>query len=112
MIEPITVSFDLTGDDYAEGHRRRRVRRRYWVPPGPCTVSFADDGVVIQTPDAETHADWAFYRSIDETEHAYVLRVDKAAFLPVPKRAFAPGDEQRWRRLVEHHVPVRRWHSP
>lgn len=84
-------------------------RRNAWAR-GPRTLSFSDEGVQTRTPVSEGLMQWRAFKTTDETDHCYMLRMANRAYVIVLKRAFATAQDQaRFRELIERHTAARLW---
>ncbi|MFB6350296.1 MAG: YcxB family protein [Bradymonadaceae bacterium] len=83
-------------------------------PSSPVRMSFSRDGVVIDTANRHSEADWAFYDRFEEFEDYFLLREeDRTRYWSViPKRAFSSADEQRrFREFLPERFGAARGHS-
>ena len=70
-------------------------------------VSVCDAGVLTQSSNATTTADWSFWRRASLIAGIYVLEARLRGRCLVPRRAFnSPEDEQRFRELLRRHLPA------
>jgi hypothetical protein len=83
--------------------RQYRKRPRLRAEQTHC---FTDDGCTARFIDAETRLQWSLYGEIIETRNLYLLRMEKRGVNIIPKRAFADGDESRFRQLAQRHSKV------
>jgi hypothetical protein len=75
---------------------------------GPQTYTAAADGIHSKNPVAETTVAWSFYRRAVEHPGFYLLFAGRRGGTPILKRGFASGeDEERFRTLVERHLPAK-----
>ncbi len=68
--------------------------------------SFDQDGMKIETEFSSTNLKWKFFHEVWDTNHAYLLFVEKRKFLIIPKRIFKGVDEQMsFEELVHTAIP-------
>ena len=68
-------------------------------------VSAQDVTLSRQNRDAETRYGWSALERADESKTLFLLFPHRLAFIPVPKRALTPEQEQEMRSLVATHIP-------
>ena len=74
----------------------------------PTVLTFADDGITIQSSDGKSHADWEAIQQVTETQRDFLVGVSKTVFWTIPKRTIP--DESTLialRKLFESNVPGR-----
>jgi YcxB-like protein len=74
----------------------------------PTTLTFADDGITIESSDGKSHVDWEVIKEITESERDFLIGATKTAFWTIPKRVI--HDEAtliRLRTLFKEHVQGR-----
>jgi hypothetical protein len=57
----------------------------------PTILTFADDGISIQSSDGKSHADWEAIQQVTETQRDFLVRVSKTVFWTIPKRTIPDG---------------------
>lgn len=74
----------------------------------PTVLTFADNGVSVETSDGKSHADWAVIHQVTETERDFLVGVLGKSFWTIPKRTI-PDEPTliRLRKLFEDNVKGR-----
>jgi hypothetical protein len=49
-------------------------------------LTFADDGITVQSSDGKSHADWDVIHQVTENENDFLIGVSEKAFWTIPKR--------------------------
>ena len=52
----------------------------------PTILTFADDGITIQSSDGKSHADWEAIQQVKETQRDFLVGISKTVFWTIPKR--------------------------
>ncbi len=68
------------------------------------TYEFTENGVSCRTENGESANTWAIYSKWREKGAVFLLHTSPAVFHLIPKRAFAPGDEEQFRALLSSKV--------
>jgi hypothetical protein len=74
----------------------------------PTILTFADDGITIQSSDGKSHADWEAIQHVTETQRDFLVGISKTVFWTIPKRTIP--DEFKLialRKLFEENVQGR-----
>jgi len=67
----------------------------------PVTWHFSDQEVTIDHPRAAGRHDWSVYKKVIETPNLFMLFPQDNLYNPIPKRAFANGEEMdRFREMI------------
>jgi YcxB-like protein len=74
----------------------------------PTTLTFADDGISIESSDGKAHVEWGVIKEITESEQDFLVGASKTAFWTIPKRVILDGPTLiRLRALFKEHVQGR-----
>jgi YcxB-like protein len=57
----------------------------------PTTLTFADDGISIESTEGKTHVDWEVIQVVTESERDFLVGASKTAFWTIPKRTIPDG---------------------
>jgi hypothetical protein len=68
------------------------------------TADVSDDGIHIVTTTAEAEVKWAGFVRFLESDEIFMLFHAEWIFNIFPKRAFAPGEADRFRELLRHNI--------
>lgn len=74
----------------------------------PTTLTFADDGITVESTDGKSHVDWEVIKEITESEQDFLVGATRTAFWTIPKRVI-PDEATliRLRALFKEHVQGR-----
>lgn len=74
---------------------------------GEQRYAFDADGMTFKTPVSESKLSWGYFPVMVESRRFYFFRSRGRICNPIPRRAFADGDEARFRALVGQHIETR-----
>ena len=70
----------------------------------PITYEFTEDFVHCKTENGMSENSWSIYPKWREKETVFLLHTSPAVQIVIPKRAFAPGEEEQFRQLLSAKV--------
>lgn len=77
------------------------MSKKRFPPAHPLRYTFSEEGVKITTATSDSMVQWAGYHKVQETHEWLLLYPNKMMANPVLKSAFAPGDLERLRGLLQ-----------
>ena len=64
------------------------------------TAEFSDDGLHFRTTAGESRLSWNLFRGWSEADRVFALFPSPVTFVPIPKRAMTPGQQEELRSLL------------
>ncbi len=69
------------------------------------TVDANDRGLYDHTDVSDARLDWSMFVGWSENDRVFTLLPSEVSFLPVPKRAMTPVQQDEFRALLRQHIP-------
>jgi hypothetical protein len=70
----------------------------------PHTAEFSDDGLRFRTAAGESRLSWNLFMGWSEVARVFALLPSPVTFVPIPKRAMTPGQQEELRSLLRSNV--------
>jgi hypothetical protein len=98
------VGFYLLDCGFALRRYFRRLYQKDHRYKHDFTAEISDQGIYIITPFSDAHMKWnSFVRYLESTD-IFMVFIAQWNFIIVPKRAFAPGEADQFRVLLQRNI--------
>jgi hypothetical protein len=68
------------------------------------TAEISEEGIHVTTPFSDAHLKWVAFVRFLESDDIFMVFVAQWNFIIFPKRAFAPGDAEKFRSAVQTNI--------